>query len=190
MRERLVSFARYFGAQLVRQNKNQAAKGARSVSAKNSPPAGSRSHFPAPSAPPLQWNIGKYGLPALRYTPDNDSLPDPGEIVWTWVPYEEMDGRGKDRPVLVVSMQEEYIFFVQMTSKDHAPGQLYQDEYERWWLDIGTGNWDSHGRPSEARLDLLWVVHQSQIRRVGGKLNREMYLLLTKALRKIHNVRS
>ncbi|MGW2658988.1 type II toxin-antitoxin system PemK/MazF family toxin, partial [Streptomyces sp. NPDC001478] len=33
------------------------------------------------------------------YAPDRDGDPDPGEIVWTWVPFEENDGRGKDRPV-------------------------------------------------------------------------------------------
>lgn len=27
------------------------------------------------------------------YAPDRDGDPDPGEIVWTWVPYENNDGR-------------------------------------------------------------------------------------------------
>ncbi|GAB5080487.1 hypothetical protein ARTHROSP310_36360 [Arthrobacter sp. AD-310] len=27
-----------------------------------------------------------------------DGEPDPGEVVWTWVPYQEDHGRGKDRP--------------------------------------------------------------------------------------------
>ena len=38
-----------------------------------------------------------------RVRPEARRDPDPGEIVWTWVPYEEHDGRGKDRPVLLVA---------------------------------------------------------------------------------------
>ncbi len=36
------------------------------------------------------------------YAPDLDGRADPGEIVWTWVVYEDDPTRGKDRPVLVV----------------------------------------------------------------------------------------
>lgn len=35
------------------------------------------------------------------YSPEMDGDADPGEVVWAWVPYEENDGRGKDRPVVV-----------------------------------------------------------------------------------------
>src|SRR6185369_11024410 len=38
----------------------------------------------------------------IAYAPRLDGAADPGEIVWAWVPYEENDGRGKDRPLLVV----------------------------------------------------------------------------------------
>src|SRR5580765_7990997 len=38
----------------------------------------------------------------IVYAPDLDGAADPGEIVWAWVPFEENDGRGKDRPLLVV----------------------------------------------------------------------------------------
>jgi hypothetical protein len=41
----------------------------------------------------------------MGYSPETDGAPDPGEIVWTWVPFEEDDGRGKDRPVLVVAVE-------------------------------------------------------------------------------------
>jgi hypothetical protein len=49
-----------------------------------------------------------------------DGVPDPGEVVWTWVPFEENDGRGKDRPVLVVAVESAGTYLaVQLTSKDH-----------------------------------------------------------------------
>jgi hypothetical protein len=42
------------------------------------------------------------GRADLEYTPHPDDRPDPGEVVWAWVPFEENHRRGKDRPVLVV----------------------------------------------------------------------------------------
>ena len=48
-----------------------------------------------------------------------DGDPDPGEIVWTWVPYEEDPEVGKDRPVLVVAHMGSDVAAVQMTSMDH-----------------------------------------------------------------------
>src|SRR5690242_8951646 len=42
------------------------------------------------------------GVPDLTYSPQPDGQPDPGEIVWTWVPYEEDHRQGKDRTVLLV----------------------------------------------------------------------------------------
>ena len=41
--------------------------------------------------------------PHVSYAPDMDGAADPGEIVWTWVPFEEDPAQGKDRPVLVVA---------------------------------------------------------------------------------------
>src|SRR6476469_6178015 len=37
-----------------------------------------------------------------RYAPEADGEPDPGEVVWAWVPYEEDASQGKDRPVLLL----------------------------------------------------------------------------------------
>ena len=33
------------------------------------------------------------------YAPKPDGRPDPGEVVWAWVPYEDDSSQGKDRPV-------------------------------------------------------------------------------------------
>ena len=38
----------------------------------------------------------------FEYSPSLDGDADPGEIVWTWVPFEEDHSQGKDRPVLLV----------------------------------------------------------------------------------------
>ena len=56
----------------------------------------------------------------MTYSPSTDGAPDPGEIVWTWVPFEENDGRGKDRPVVVVATETGgTVLAVQLTSKAH-----------------------------------------------------------------------
>src|SRR5659263_434237 len=53
------------------------------------------------------------------YAPNLDSVPDPGEVVWTWVPFEEDFERGKDRPVLLIGREEPWLLGLMLTSKDH-----------------------------------------------------------------------
>ncbi|MDT7590021.1 MAG: hypothetical protein QOE32_7571, partial [Pseudonocardiales bacterium] len=43
----------------------------------------------------------------IAYAPNPDGGADPGEVVWAWVPFEEHDGRGKDRPLLVVGRDDD-----------------------------------------------------------------------------------
>ena len=43
--------------------------------------------------------------PAVSYRPRRDGRPDPGEVVWAWVPFEEDPAQGKDRPVLLLGKQ-------------------------------------------------------------------------------------
>ena len=43
-----------------------------------------------------------HGRVTPEYAPDRDGEPDPGEVVWAWVPYEEDPEQGKDRPVVIV----------------------------------------------------------------------------------------
>ena len=45
--------------------------------------------------------LTKGGSPST-YAPEIDGEPDPGEVVWAWVPYEEDPSQGTDRPVLVL----------------------------------------------------------------------------------------
>ena len=72
------------------------------------------------------------------YAPEPDGDPDPGEVVWTWVPYVENDGRGKDRPVLVVG---------RIDANRFAACYLSTTQH-RGFVSIGTGSWDSKGRES------------------------------------------
>ncbi len=57
----------------------------------------------------------------LVYAPDLDGRADPGEIVWTWVAYEQDPTRGKDRPVLVVGRDRSVLLGLLVSSQErHA----------------------------------------------------------------------
>ncbi|GAA4147036.1 type II toxin-antitoxin system PemK/MazF family toxin [Leifsonia shinshuensis] len=116
------------------------------------------------------------------YNPKTDGEPDPGEIVWTWVPYEENDGRGKDRPVLVVAAEPAgSLIAVALTSQAH-PGR---PEY----LAIGAGDWDGRGRPSYVRLDRVFRVHRTGMRREAAALDARRYATVRSALRELYGWR-
>lgn len=118
-------------------------------------------------------------VPQLRvsYAPQRDGAPDAGEIVWTWVPYEEGDGRGKDRPVLVIGRASaDRVYAVRMTSRAH--------DGDRDFVPIGSGAWDGQGRPSWVDVELLYSVHERGLRREAAVLDRERYDRVAEALRR------
>lgn len=111
------------------------------------------------------------------YAPDLDGAPDPGEIVWTWVPYEEDHSRGKDRPVLLVGHDGPWLLGLMLSSRDHdarpSSGR---------WVDLGVGDWDSRGRPSEVRLDRVLRLDPDQVRREGAVLDRARFEQVARSL--------
>lgn len=112
----------------------------------------------------------------FTYTPERDGEPDPGEVVWTWVPYEENDGRGKDRPVVIVAAGASGEFLgLQLTSRGR--------DGDRDLVELGTGAWDVEGRPSWARIDRLFRVHADGIRREAASLDGARYDRVIAALR-------
>lgn len=111
----------------------------------------------------------------VEYSPSKDGAPDSGEVIWTWVPYEENDGRGKDRPVLVIARRSaDRVYAVRMTSKPH--------ERDRDYLSIGSGGWDSQGRESWVDIEQLYSVHENGMRREAAILDRTRYDRVAAAL--------
>lgn len=72
------------------------------------------------------------------YAPHPDGQPDPGEIVWTWVPYEEDHSQGKDRPVLLVGRDGPWLLALQLSSQDHDRDEDQERRAGRLWVDIGS----------------------------------------------------
>lgn len=113
----------------------------------------------------------------ISYAPARDGDPDAGEIVWTWVPYAERDGRGKDRPVLVIARESaERVYAVRLTSKSH--------EGDRDFLSIGAGEWDTQGRPSWIDIEQLYSVHAAGMRREASALDLDRFTRVASALQK------
>ncbi|MFY9263613.1 MAG: type II toxin-antitoxin system PemK/MazF family toxin [Actinomycetaceae bacterium] len=139
--------------------------------------------LPGPDDPAVEYDVDQYGLPDFEYHPRRDNIPDPGEIVWTWVPFEENDGRGKDRPVLVLADLDDHIIFAQTSSKDHSKNAAWEARSGRYWFDIGTGAWDAKRRESEVRIDRLLITHISQVRREGAQLDRKIYDAVVQAIK-------
>ena len=113
--------------------------------------------------------------PDVEYRPRDDGRPDPGEVVWAWVAYDEDDGRGKDRPVLVIGRRGEQLLGLMLSSQDHDLDADDEARHGRSWTDLGTGAWDRRGRPSEVRLDRLLVLDPSTVRREGAALDRARF---------------
>jgi hypothetical protein len=108
----------------------------------------------------------------VDYGPRADGRPDPGEVVWAWVPFDERDGRGKDRPVLVIGRRGSDLLGLMLSSKDHDRDAADEARFGRVWTDVGAGPWDSRNRPSEVRLDRLLVLDPATVRREGAALDR------------------
>jgi len=134
----------------------------------------------------VTYDVDRLGLPPLEYHPLPDALPDPGEVVWTWIPYEDDPTRGKDRPAVVLARLPEGLLVSQMTSQDHDRDATDEARFGRYWFDVGAGPWDRRGRPSEARLDRMLVVQAAAVRRVGGALAENRYHELVDALTAHH----
>lgn len=113
----------------------------------------------------------------IVYQPDIDGAADPGEIVWTWVEYEEENGEGKDRPVLVVGRNRHTLLGLMLSSQDRRANDPH-------WMTLGKGSWDSQGRVSYIRLDRILEVPEEGIRREGAILDRMRFNQVADRLRK------
>jgi hypothetical protein len=143
-------------------------------------PAGPRT-APHPEAPARPEGLGEglgepypgdwTGPVHPSYRPLSDGEPDPGEVVWTWVPFEEDHRRGKDRPVLVVDRAGDRLLCLMLTSRDRSNHVAQDPDY----VDVGAGPWDSRGRPSEVKLDRVLQVLPADVRREGAVLPEDRF---------------
>ena len=108
----------------------------------------------------------------IEYRPRLDGRPDPGEVVWTWVTFEDDPSRGKDRPVLLIGRRRATLVGVALTSKPHP----------RFQIEVGRGAWDRDGRTSYAKIDRLIDVDEARVRREGAVLDRARFQRVVDAI--------
>ena len=130
----------------------------------------------------MAFNFHQHSVPTehrgryLEYAPKLDGDADPGEVVWTWVRYEDDPDQGKDRPVLVVGRDGRTLLGLMLSSQGERDGQ-------RNWLGLGPGAWDRDQRPSWIRLDRVLEVDEDGIRREGAILERARFDEVAERLR-------
>ena len=143
------------------------------------PSRGGTSHVDSPE---YDSSPGQYGSSATRdltraeiaqlspsYSPRPDGDPDPGEVIWTWVPYVENDGRGKDRPVLIIS---------RLTDGSTAGCYLSTKSHDGY-IPVGRGAWDSKGRPSFLNPERLLRITDRGMRREGTVMSKDQFAKAT-----------
>lgn len=146
---------------------------------------------PSPAGGPSSQAAREYpippsGLPPVEYAPQADGEPDPGEIVWAWVPYEDNPRLGKDRPVLIIARMRGGFLGLQLTSQNHSRDLEREARFGRHWLGIGSGSWDAQRRDSEVRLDRVLFLPPQGVRREGSSLDKQRFLEVAAALRALH----
>ena len=125
----------------------------------------------APTARPVESGV------RIEYTPNLDGDPDPGEVVWTWVPFEDDPTLGKDRPVVVIGRHGPLLSGVALTSKHHDGS-----------VEVGAGSWDPRNRPSYAKVDRLLDLDPDAVRREGAVLTRRRFDAVVEAVSRRHDV--
>jgi hypothetical protein len=118
-----------------------------------------------------------------EYSPKRDRNPDPGEVVWVWVPFEEDRRIGKDRPLLIIgrdATDPRLLVGLMLTSKDH------DDRSD--WCPIGAGPWDREHRPSWVRLDRPLAMYAAGVRREGATVpSQTFHVVVSKAVSRPHS---
>jgi hypothetical protein len=137
---------------------------------------GRRRRAGAPAAPGERGDRSSTGSSAPRrtttakvtieYTPSIDGDPDPGEVVWTWVPFEEDPTQGKDRPVVVIGRRGNRLVGIPLTTR--ADDREVQ-------VRVGSGAWDPDRRMSYARIWRLLEIDEHKMRREGAILERDRF---------------
>jgi hypothetical protein len=151
----------------------------RLLEAFKSPPASTRGtpHATTTGRPGKAAATELRGGFSVEYSPSLDGDPDPGEVVWGWVPYEDDPSQGKDRPMVIIGRTGNHLVGVPLTSKQK------QNEAQ---VPVGTGPWDREGRGSFAKVERLLDVDPAGVRREGAVLAKRHFDDVVEGVRRHH----
>lgn len=154
----------------------QALSGSSTSTRRRATPSGGR---PAPPGGVTATDVGRdLSDDDLRfeYSPRLDGDADPGEVVWTWVPYEDDPSQGKDRPVAVIGRRGRNLLGVPLTSKQKL------NEVQ---VPVGAGPWDREGRQSYAKVERVLEIVPERVRREGAVLARNHFDDVVEGVRRV-----
>ncbi len=147
-----------------------------------------RAHSAPPSAQGHDYPGDYHGLPPMEYRPQADDRAQPGEVIWTWVPFEEDHSQGKDRPVLVIcELSDGTLLGLPLTSKDHDRDKAQENATGRYWMNLGPGAWDRDHRESEVRLDRVIQIDPTTIRRISVSIDQDLFNRVADGVRRHWN---
>lgn len=164
----LVFGKRFTGSKRTNRNSGQATLRHTRISRwRELPDVHTLEESPGQHGPDATRDLSREELRGLQpsYDPNLDRDPDPGEVVWTWVPFVEHDGRGKDRPVLIIARLSDYA----------VAGCYLSTKQHRGFLPVGTGPWDGQGRPSYLNPNRVLRITHGGLRREGAVMPRERF---------------
>ena len=159
---------------VLRTAVRQATGTVRKASGASRPPSDDR-HAPKLS---IRYPGDFKGRPQITYAPHTGKTPDPGEVVTAWVPDEEDHKQGKDRPVLLIGRDGDWLLGVVLSLQDAVA-----DEDGRW-VPVGTGAWDARRRPSRARVDRIVRIHPDDVHGRAEKLDKSRFDSVAAGIRK------
>lgn len=116
-----------------------------------------------------------------EYSPAVEGRPFPGEIVWTWVAFDQDSRHGKDRPVLVLAVDGARITALPLRTRNEDRAHR---ERRAVWMDLGSGSWDRQGRTSEVQLNRVLTVSIYDVRRNGAELDPDLFEDVLRAARR------
>jgi hypothetical protein len=120
------------------------------------------------------------GVVTVEYSPHLDGDPDPGEIVWAWIPFQEDPSQGKDRPVVVIGRRGDNLVGIPLTTKP--------DDREAQFK-LGVGGWDSQHRVSYARIWRLVDLPPDSVRREGSALDPDRFKSLVRMVDRYYDIK-
>jgi hypothetical protein len=113
----------------------------------------------------------------IFYAPDLDGQADPGEIVWFLAPIDAAAKKHSERAMLVVGRTRHRGVLGLLISPNSS------HSHDGNWMEIGSGQWDSLGRPCWIRLDRVLEVPDHALRRAGALFPRARFERVASALR-------
>jgi hypothetical protein len=133
-----------------------------------------------PGRPGRFARLPSEGVVTVEYSPHLDDDPDPGEVVWAWVPFQEDPDQGKDRPVVVIGRRGEHLVGIPLTTK--------RDDREAQF-EVGVGDWDPQRRVSYARIWRLVDFPADTMRREGAILDVDRFEALVRMVDRYYDVK-